>query len=344
LTLEERASFAESIVRTMGFTRFARLIVLCGHGSHNVNNPHASSYDCGACGGAPGGPSARVAMAMLNDPGVRALLEERGITVPDDTRFVAAQHDTVSDQVTVLDRQAVPDSHQPLVATFERDVALAGERLARERAGRLPGDPGKVRVRGRDWAQVRPEWGLAGNAAFVIGPRSITAGLDLACRVFLHDYDAEGDRDGDALETILTAPLVVGQWISAQYYFSSVDPDQFGAGDKTLHNPVGGIGVVLGEGGDLQVGLPAQAVGIGERRFHEALRLLAAVQAPLERVDAIIERNQVLRELFGGKWMTLAGRSHGDDHWSVRSPGGTWAPWCPADGGVDLIKASLEVR
>jgi uncharacterized protein YbcC (UPF0753/DUF2309 family) len=344
LALEERVSFGEAIVRTMGLTRFARLVVLCGHGSHNVNNPHASSYDCGACGGAPGGPSARVAVAILNDPGVRAGLQERGIVVPDDTRFVAAQHDTVSDEVTVLDREAVPDSHERLVATFERDVAVAGERLARERAGRLPGAPGKVRVRGHDWAQVRPEWGLAGNAAFVVGPRSITAELDLACRVFLHSYDAEGDGDGSALETILTAPLVVGQWISAQYYFSSVDPDQFGAGDKTLHNPVGGIGVVLGEGGDLQVGLPAQAVGVGERRMHEPLRLFAAIQAPLERTEAIIQRNQVLQELIGGKWITVAGRSHGGEHWSIRSPDGTWTTWCPADDGVDHTNTSLEVR
>jgi uncharacterized protein YbcC (UPF0753/DUF2309 family) len=343
--LEERVSFAESVVQTMGLTRrFGRLIVLCGHGSHNVNNPHASSYDCGACGGAPGGPSARVVVAILNDPGVRAGLEERDIVVPDDTLFVAAQHDTVSDEVTVLDREAVPDTHEGLVAAFERDVAVAGERLASERAGRLPGDPGRVRVRGHDWAQVRPEWGLASNAAFVVGPRSITAGLDLACRVFLHSYDAEADGDGSALETIMTAPLVVGQWISAQYYFSSVDPDQFGAGDKTLHNPVGGIGVVLGEGGDLQVGLPAQAVGVGERRIHEPLRLLAVIQAPLERIDAIIERNQVLQELIGGKWITVTGRSQGNEPWSIRSPGGGWTTWRPADESVDLTNASLEVR
>ena len=344
LALEERISFAEGIVRTMCMTRFGRLVVFCGHGSHNVNNPHASSYDCGACGGAPGGPSARVAVAILNDPQVRAGLQQRGITVPEDTRFVAAQHDTVSDVVTVLDRAAVPDSHEELVARFERDVAVAGERLARERAGRLPGIPGKVRARGHDWAQVRPEWGLASNAAFVIGPRSITAEVDLACRVFLHNYDTDSDPDGSALETIFTAPLVVGVWISCQYYFSSVDPDQFGAGDKTLHNPVGGIGVVLGEGGDLQVGLPAQAVGVGQRRIHEALRLLAVVQAPRERIEAIIQRNEILQHLFGGKWMTLASRAHAGEPWSIRSPGGTWTTWAPADDQVDLRKASLEVR
>ena len=343
LTLEERIGFAQSIVRTMGLTRFARLVVLCGHGSYNINNPHATSYDCGACGGAPGGPSARVAVAILNEPAVRAGLRTRDILVPDDTYFVAAQHDTVSDVVTLLDREAVPESHEQLARAFERDVALAGERLARERAGRLPGDPAKVRVRGHDWAQVRPEWGLAGNAAFVVAPRSLTAGLDLACRVFLHAHDADSDSDGSALEQIMTAPLVVGQWISAQYYFSAVDPDQFGAGDKTLHNPVGGIGVVLGEGGDLQVGLPAQAVGVGVRRMHEPLRLLAAIQAPIDRIEAIIQRNQVLQELIGGKWMTIAGRSDGNEHWSIRSSDGTWVKWTPADAGVDYTNASLEV-
>jgi uncharacterized protein YbcC (UPF0753/DUF2309 family) len=342
--VEERITFANNVVRTMGLTRFGRLVVLCGHGSFNINNPHASSYDCGACGGAPGGPSARVVVTILNDPAVRAGLRQRDIVVPDDTLFVAAQHDTVSDDVTILDRNAVPETHERLVATFERDVAIAGERLARERAGRLPGNPAKVRARGHDWAQVRPEWGLAGNAAFVVGPRSITAGLDLACRVFLHSYDAESDSDASALETIMTAPLVVGVWISCQYYFSAVDPDQFGAGDKTLHNPVGGIGVVLGEGGDLQVGLPAQAVGLGDRRMHQSLRLLAVIQAPLERIEAIIQRNQVLQDLIGGKWMTLAGRSQGDDEWSIRSPGGQWTTWVPADESVDHTKASLEVR
>ena len=99
-----------------------------------------------------------------------------------------------------------------------------------------------------------------GNAAVVVGPRSLTAGRDLQRRVFLHSYDPVEDRDGAALGAILTGPLVVGHWISTQYYFSSVDPVRHGAGTKPLHNVVGGIGVYEGPGGDLRVGLPLESV------------------------------------------------------------------------------------
>ncbi|MFN2320154.1 MAG: DUF2309 domain-containing protein [Dermatophilaceae bacterium] len=342
-SLQERALFAETVLRTLGLRRFAPLVALCGHSSRSVNNPHASSLDCGACGGAPGGASARVAAAILNDPAVRAELEDRGLSLPADTWFVAAEHETVADTVTVFDRDLVPDDHRHALEQFERHLDIAGGQLAEERARRLPGNPARVRHRGTDWAQVRPEWGLAGNAAFVVGPRSITSELDLASRVFLHSYEPDADPDGAGLETIMTPPLVVGQWISAQYHFSTVDQDAFGAGDKTLHNPLGGIGVVLGEGGDLQVGLPMQSVAVGSRRVHEPLRLLAIIQAPLERVEATITRNDVLRELIGGSWIKVVGRPHSGERWSVRSPGGTWSTWWPAAHDLDRTNVSLEV-
>ena len=329
LSLEERTLFAEAIVTTIGMADFAPIVVLCGHGSMTVNNPHASSLDCGACGGAPGGASARIAVSILNDREVRAGLVERGIIIPPDTWFVAAEHDTTADVVTIFDHDTIPETNRSAVVALQRDLETAGRRNAEDRARRLPGNPDRVRDRGYDWAQVRPEWGLAGNGAFIIGPRSMTAAHDLASRCFLHSYVAESDPDGVALETIMTAPLVVAQWISAQYYFSTVDPDVFGAGDKMLHNPVGGIGVVVGESGDLAVGLPMQSVMLGDQRAHDPLRLLAVVQAPLDRIEGIIMRNTGLRQLVEGEWIHVVAREH--DAWSLRTPGGSWETWQPAD-------------
>ena len=341
LSLEERTLFAEAIVTTIGLAEFAPVVVLCGHGSETVNNPHASSLDCGACGGAPGGASARIAVAILNDAEVRAGLVERGIVIPDSTWFVAAEHDTTADLVTVLDRDSLPGTISASVDALQRDLDVAGERNALDRAERLPGSAARVRDRGRDWAQVRPEWGLAGNASFIIGPRSMTSGHDLEGRSFLHSYVAERDPDGVALETSMTAPLVVAQWISSQYYFSTVEPEIFGAGDKMLHNPVGGIGVVVGQSGDLAVGLPMQSVMLGEQRAHDPLRLLAVVQAPLDRIEGIILRNGGLRQLVEGEWIHVVARETDDDAWSFRTPSGGWEPWHLADDSMAKHRTTL---
>lgn len=324
-TLRERVLFAEAIVSTIGIRDFAPLVVLCGHASSTPNNAHASALQCGACGGAPGGDNARVAAAILNDPDVRATLAERGVTVPTTTWFVAAEHDTTTDSVRVLDRHTVPPGHLALVDTTEAHLRVAGRRAASERAGRLPGT--HTEHRAHDWAETRPEWGLARNAAFVIGPRSATAGVDLGGRVFLHSYEPDTDPDGLALETIMTAPLVVAQWISAQYYASSVDPEVFGAGDKLVHNPVGRHGVWRGQGGDLAIGLPWQSVATGGELEHEPLRLLAVVEAPVDRVESVVRRNDGLRRLLDGGWIHLAARDHRVAPWSLRSPGGTWVTW-----------------
>ena len=141
-------------------------------------------------------------------------------------------------------------------------------------ASGVTSDPAAMR-RALDAAEVRHEWGLVGNAFFVAAPRSLTAGLDLRGRAFLHDYDPEQDPDGALLETILTAPLVVAHWINAQYFFSACDPEALGAGSKTAHNPVGALGVLTGPGGDLRTGLAEQSVRYLGRPTHEPVRLLA---------------------------------------------------------------------
>lgn len=323
--LEQRTFFAESVLTTMGLTdRFAPLVVLCGHTSQTTNNAHATALECGACAGASGDDNARAVAALLNSLDVRHSLSQRGISIPDDTWFTAGIHDTASDRVQFLDGADVPETHRDAISRLEEKLELAGERQAAVRAAHLPGPDARVRERGADWAQVRPEWGLARNAAFIIGPRSMTAGLDLDGRAFLHSYNAADDPTGRVLETIMTAPLVVGHWISSQYYFSTVDPEAFGAGNKLLHNPIGTTGVISGDRGDLRVGLPLQSTHLDGKPFHQPVRLLAVIQADLQQIETIIANNPILRTLTRGSWLRIAARSQPDQRWSTRTPRGTW--------------------
>jgi hypothetical protein len=107
------------------------------------------------------------------------------------------------------------------------------------------------------------------------------------------------------LEQILTAPVVVASWISLQYYGSTVAPEVFGGGNKLLHNVVGGLGVVEGNGGLLQPGLPWQSVHDGEQFVHEPLRLTVCIEAPAEAMNDILKRHEHVRSLFDNRWLHL---------------------------------------
>ena len=324
---EDRIAAGEQVLRAMSLTEgFARVVLIAGHGSSVTNAPHASALQCGACGGHAGDVNARLLAALLNDPVVRAGLVGKGILIPDDTVFLAGLHDTVSDHVTVFQDHGTPD-HGKDIERLKAVLSKAGTIARLERAVVLPraDDAEKLALRGGDWSDLRPEWGLAGCSAFIAAPRHRSAGRDLAGRSFLHSYDWRADKGFGTLELILTAPVVVASWISLQYYGSSVAPEAFGAGNKLIHNVTGGIGVVEGNGGLIRAGLPWQSVHDGEGLRHEPLRLHVVLEAPTEAISAVLDRNPDVRALFDNGWLALSAMdNNGQIAW--RYDNGSWLP------------------
>ena len=333
LPAEAKAETAAAVLKAMSLTRgHARIVLLLGHGATVVNNPHASAYHCGACGGRTGEVSARLLARLLNDPEARAGLAAHGVDLPADTLFVAGLHDTTTDGVTLYQDDVVAVQAAGLSADLAQArawLAGAGAVTRAERAARFPGaDTDTVAARARNWAEVRPEWGLAGCAAFIAAPRGATRRADLAGRAFLHSYDWRADAGFGTLELILTAPVVVASWISLQYYGSSVAPQVFGGGNKLIHNVVGGLGVVEGNGGALRTGLPWQTVHDGAHLAHEPLRLSVFVEAPQEAILAVLERHSDLRALFDNGWLHLLALEDGQVAARYR-PGSQWEGAAP---------------
>lgn len=306
LTPTEKAELGAGILNAMGISqRLAKVVLLCGHGSQTCNNHTASSLDCGACGGQTGEVNVKVLAWLLNDATVRAEMLKFGVTVPDDTRFYAAMHNTTTDEIHIVDAPQAPwrtwVNHACDQARAARIVQFSG-----------PAAPDSARMkrffkqRATNWAQMRPEWGLCNNAGVFIAPRSLTRNLNLAGRAFLHEYHASLDPEFTQLEKIMTAPLLVMNWINLHYYASVAAPEKYGSGNKLLHNVVGGhIGVFEGNGGDLRIGLSHQSVHDGQQYRHQPVRLSAFIQAPKEAIEDIMSRHRNVADLVNNGWLFL---------------------------------------
>lgn len=306
MSAEAKADTGAAVLKAMSLQRgHGEVVLLLGHGGNVTNNPHESAYHCGACGGYTGEVSARLLAILLNDPETRVGLAARGVEVAQDTLFVAGLHDTTTDAITIYD-DGLPAARAGDLAKVRGLLAQAAKIARAERALRMAGASGEsIPARAQNWAEIRPEWGLAGCAAFIAAPRSATAGRDLGGRAFLHSYDWQADEGFGTLELIITAPVVVASWISLQYYGSSVAPEMFGGGNKLIHNVVGGIGVVEGNGGALRAGLPWQAVYDGDALQHEPLRLSVMIEAPREEMLKILEKHPGVQALFDNGWLHL---------------------------------------
>jgi uncharacterized protein YbcC (UPF0753/DUF2309 family) len=311
-TLEEMTAIVKRLLEDIGLTkRFSRLMVMTGHGSSSINNPHMSAYNCGACAGKRGGPNARAFAQMANDFRVRRQLDELGISIPDDTWFLGAYHNTCDESVVWFDLDRLPPTH---FQTFESTKATVDEailRNAKERCRRFESAPlnitpidslRHVERRSEDLSQVRPEYNHATDALCFVGRRDWSRNLYLDRRAFLTSYDPTIDDDqGAILARILAAAIPVCAGINLEYYFSAVDNGKYGSGSKLPHNLVSLLGVMEGASSDLRTGLYHQMIEI-----HEPMRIMFVIETTEPIISKIMSDNEVVGRLCRGQWVRLA--------------------------------------
>lgn len=306
IPLDEKVAIVKSAFDLMGWKKFAPLVVFAGHGSHSANNPFSSSLDCGACAASPGRQNARMLAKLANLSEVKKTLAEKyQIVIPENTLFIGAEHNTTTDEIVLFDAE-IPNSHKELVQNLKSNLKKAQKTATQERLGNAKNSVNSAEEKANNWGETRPEWGLAKNAGFIVGPRSLTKNTNLESRCFLHSYEWELDTEGKALEGIIQGPMTVTQWINNHYYFSTVDNSIYGGGSKITHNITGQFGVVQGNGGDLKMGLPLQSLfASDENMYHQPLRLTVMIQAPIKRVSEIIARNPDTKTLLDNEWIYL---------------------------------------
>ncbi len=308
-TIAEMVQRVQDLLKSIALVKnFASIVYVIGHGASSVNNPFYATMDCGACSCRPGSVNARVLSFMANHPEVRALLAERGILIPDETRFVGGLHDTTRDDIIFFDEDLLSslhlEQHKINHQTFEKALDLnSKERSRRFESINTKFSPKsiheKIRTRSVSVFEPRPELDHATVALTIIGRRELTKGLFLDRRSFLNSYNYKTDLDGEFLFNIMKPIAPVCGGINLSYYFARVDNQKLGAGTKLPHNVMGLFGVSNGIDGDLRPGLPSQMI-----ESHDPIRLLVIVE---HFPEVVLETIQKLPnyEWYKNNWFHL---------------------------------------
>lgn len=346
-SLEEMADMGERALRDIGLTsNFARLVLILGHHSACLNNPHKSCYDCGACSGQAGGPNARALAMILNDARVRAILSNNGLEIPAETYFIGGMHNTCTDSITFFDLDLMQRGH---LHDFEAAKVILEEtcrRNAHERCRRfdlapldisLDGALRHVEERSEDLAQTRPEYGNSTNALCIVGRWPRFRGLYLDRRPFLMSYDpTQDDEEATILGRILGAVIPVCAGINLQYTLSYIDNSGWGCGTKLPHNVTSLLGVMDGAASDLRPGLPWQGVDI-----HDPMRLVFVLETTEQAIRKVMDRNENVRNLLQNEWAQLAILDPHSDEIQVFH-NNTFRPYKPESTNLPHASSSLD--
>lgn len=309
--VDEMADIVATILKFAGTLKdFSQFLFMISHGGSSANNPFKNAYGCGACSGKAGIPNAQAYCAMANNPEVRNKLKEKyQISIPDSTYFVAAYHDTSSDQILVFNEKIIRAEDKSTFQNLLGELRQAAKVNSLERCRNFESathisTPEQafyhVNDRSASLAEPRPEYGHTNNSICIIGRRELTKNLYLDRRCFLTSYDAATDPEGETLLQVMAGAVPVAAGINLDYYFSRMDNEKYGSGTKLPLNVSSLLGVMTGGCSDLRIGLARQMV-----ELHEPVRISIVIEAKPEIIKKNIDGHPRMKRLAYNGWMHL---------------------------------------